>query len=1008
MAELNIIGAKEENRYFPYQSAFRVNRNSFWAAGQDSFTSPPSQNPDKFQVLNNVEPVLQGGLQRRRGYSLFSSQSPASPYIESFPFRSETLNLRSLVFTSSGNILVLNENGSVFIPELFTPSLTATFVPKMLVSRSYGYFSDGAPLDSLKWNGTNTTGNVTNWGIDITDVASSTAGPNGPGTATDLGGAPGAGTVGPAAPTTGVSSGGGIAWTNPSNITILDGSVASYTSNYRNNPSQTLEATGFSTNYAAAVPSGATINGVVVTIYRYATAAGSTPVEDRNVQLIVGGTPTGNNLATSAVAWPTATTAASYGSPTNLWGIALTPAEVNATDFGVALSVVTPGAISVTANVDYISITVYYTQAVPPPSWTNPNNILANDGNVATATATSDVSSVLEASNFGFSVSAPASGIQVDIKLATSTGSPNINVQLYKAGVATGIVKTVTIPNTTLSFITFGSSTDSWGGQFASADINDSGFGVGFSVQNPTGSAIVSVDYVRITVFAGLNAITVGAPASGNITLLNGRVYTFAFQNGTTGHTSTFGPFSLSTGPLTSNSIPLSDIPVSLDPQVDTKVILATADGGDETTLYLLATIPNSQTTYTDDTPDALTAAVTSGPSLLTSSIYQQSDSSGNLYGIFANYRPPLLNFPTLNLGRIYGAVGQTLYYSKSLSDVTTSTGTITGKWEEAWPAVNSLDISQAAETVTGLLSDGQTLYIATDTCIRRLIGDGPLDFQEPQVVFNQTGVVNQEVWKVVFAEGQPVGSIWLTPDNRVMFSDFNSYQDIGSPIQDVLNRINQAVVQTTAHACFVSKQEAEYYMLYLSIDVSTLPDIVCVYNMRTKLWFIWLPTDFITTSTFNYDILGNPQWLFATGLIDIQDRAAGSVYFWDSTVYQDQTGTTTPTPYAVQMQTSWLDFGDFGLTKAFNKILLSTTDPFLTVGVNGAIRQSDFASGGVTVIVPTVIQPEIFGEYFVPSMVGAPGYFQWYQVTFTSLATSTATIVLGSFDFEIAPSMRM
>src|ERR1700676_4774869 len=125
MPELNIIGAKEKNRYFPYQSAFWVTQKSFYQAGQDSFTAPPAQNPDMFQALTNVEPVLQGNLQRRRGYTLFSNTAPTVPFHEGYAFRSETLNLRRLVWTSSSTVVALDETGAVVSSPLFVPALAA-------------------------------------------------------------------------------------------------------------------------------------------------------------------------------------------------------------------------------------------------------------------------------------------------------------------------------------------------------------------------------------------------------------------------------------------------------------------------------------------------------------------------------------------------------------------------------------------------------------------------------------------------------------------------------------------------------------------------------------------------------------------------------------------------------------------------------------------------------------------------------------------------------------------
>src|SRR5262249_25393611 len=154
----------------------------------------------------------------------------------------------------------------------------------------------------------------------------------------------------------------------------------------------------------------------------------------------------------------------------------------------------------------------------------------------------------------------------------------------------------------------------------------------------------------------------------------------------------------------------------SADPQIDTVLLLATADGNDETTLYLLGKVPNGTTTFNDTIPDSLSSSYTSGPTLLTQPLYQDTDAFGNLHGLANNLPPPIgLNYIINHKGRIYGAVGRTLYYSKNLDDVTTADGLITCKWEEAWPSINQFDISQQAETIRGLLSDGETLWIGTE-----------------------------------------------------------------------------------------------------------------------------------------------------------------------------------------------------------------------------------------------------------------------------------------------------
>ncbi len=805
MPELNIIGAKEKNRYFPYQGALRVTRKSFWTAGQDSYTLPPAQNPDLFQLMTNVEPVNRGILQRRRGYQLFSNQVPSVPYREGYSFRSESLNLKSVVWTSTGNVLALNEDGTTNTATLFTPSLNAAFAPRMVLSRNYGYFADGVLVDSLKWDGTIIAGNLTNWGIDIKGGPASINGPNPPGTASN------------------VANGSAQDWANPNNIKVEDGA------------------------FAAITPSGSTKT-------------------------------TSNYLV--------------------------------GTNFSF------PGSIP--------------------------------DGAIIT-------------------------GVKVDVKGKQTDASTNNNVAatLVKSGVPIGPFKVFQLPSVN-GFYTLGSSTDSWGVALTGADVKSSTFGASVIVSNsssPFVSTTYSVDFIQITVYISGSAIVLGAPAGTGITLLSGRVYTIVFQNSKSGHTSGLYPFTASTGPLTNQGQPLSGLPTSSDSQVDTKLLLATADGGNDTM------------------PDSV---------LLTQPIYQQTNQDGSLHGVANNNVPPLIKFPTKHKGRIYGVIQNTLYYTKNLDDVVTSTGTITSKWEEAWPATYQQDVSETAETVQGIISDGETLWIATERCIRRLIGDSPSNFQKPEIQFNEAGLLTMDSWKMVFHEGQPTGTMWITPDFRVMSSDFNTYQDVGTPIQDVLNTISVANV-SKIHASFVQRGTSEYYMLYIP-SASTEPNTVCVYNLRSKRWCVWVPIDTVTSSLFFIDGTGAPRWMFAAN--------AGSIYEWKDTIVPQDRVTNTPVSYDVTIKTSWLDFGDEGLTKAFNKIIATTSDPLLTVAVRGAITDTDLDTGGVLVLPATPLQQDIFGDLFVP-MVAQDGKYKWYQLTFTSPA-SLVTDVLDGFDFEILPSMRM
>jgi hypothetical protein len=818
MAELQIVAGREEHKYYPFTGIYYANRHSFWGAGQDSFTLPPAQNPDLFQALTNVEPVLQGVLQRRRGYTLFSNTYTGNTFGHSYNFRSDTLGLRRTVWASATTVIATDEQGNNVLNPIFTPA-TGAFAPRMVLSRDYGYFADGVTSDYKKWNGIAGTLNLTNWGF---------------------------------------GAGSGVA------------------------------ANSFS-NYVG---------------------AGS------NVSAGAGGP--------------------SWGTPTNVQG---------APDGSFATLNFTPTGNPITS--DYLQ-GISYGFAIP--------------GTAGTIT-----------------------GIQVSIKgLQNNAGGSNLlgNVSLLKGGTRYEY-KNITLPGSN-GIIAVGGPGDLWGGTWLLTDINASNFGVQIQYQNLNGlgAPSVSVDSAQITIFTSGSGITFTTNTSTtNVVLLNGRTYFYAFQNNNTGHTGPLSVASASTGPLVGNQVNLTGIPVSTDAQVTTVLLLATADGNDQTTLYQLGTVPNGTTTFNDTIADSV---------LITQPLYLNTDAAGVIHGVANNNPPPAINFPTKHKGRIYGAVGRALFFSKNLDEVTTANGLITSKWEEAWPATNQFDISEQAETIQGLLSDGETLWIATERAIRRLIGDSPSNFQKPEVQFNEVGLVTQDCWKVVFVEGQPVGTMWLTPDFRVIGSDFNTYLDVGTPIQDVLNTINTAAVGTI-HANYVNKGPADYYMLYIPTGSSTNPNTVCVFNLRSKKWFIWQPTDSISTSLFLIDGSGFPRWLFGA--------ATGSLYEWTQGTFQDRIN-NTPVSYPVTMQTSWLDLGDYNLRKFVNQIVPTTADQTaLTVAVDAASNELDFNTP-LSVVPATAVTPAaIPTDVFVP-LASGPSHSRAFRFTFVSPA-STIQNVLTGFSIE-------
>ena len=142
-----------------------------------------------------------------------------------------------------------------------------------------------------------------------------------------------------------------VAITNPSNAQFTDASYATslllggQISNY-------LKVTNF--NFG--VPSDATVTGVTVSITRHSTV-GST-MNDDSIKLVKGGTISGNDKATGT-AWGTSDATVTYGSSSDLWGLSLAPADINASNFGVVVAATT--ALAATVDIDSVLISIDYT-----------------------------------------------------------------------------------------------------------------------------------------------------------------------------------------------------------------------------------------------------------------------------------------------------------------------------------------------------------------------------------------------------------------------------------------------------------------------------------------------------------------------------------------------------------------------------------------------------------------------------------------------------------------------
>lgn len=153
---------------------------------------------------------------------------------------------------------------------------------------------------------------------------------------------------------------GTLAWTSPGNCK---------TSNNTYTQCFGISGTQFSnylkaTNFGFSIPGGATIDGILVEIERYASHnSASLFAYDEVVKLVKNGTVVGTNLGVLVTKWATGEAVFSYGGSSELWGTSWADSDINNTNFGVVLQVEVNNwaKVNIYAYVDHIKITVYYT-----------------------------------------------------------------------------------------------------------------------------------------------------------------------------------------------------------------------------------------------------------------------------------------------------------------------------------------------------------------------------------------------------------------------------------------------------------------------------------------------------------------------------------------------------------------------------------------------------------------------------------------------------------------------
>lgn len=148
---------------------------------------------------------------------------------------------------------------------------------------------------------------------------------------------------------------GDATWVSPDGVIASDNNYAASTLT-AGQTSWYLHATSF----GHSLPAAATVTGIEVRIERRDFIAADR-TKDHTVQLIKAGTRQGDNKADTSIFWPAADTNKDYGAANDLWGLTLTKAQVEASNFGVAVRAENVhGSSSGQPSVDAIWTNIHY------------------------------------------------------------------------------------------------------------------------------------------------------------------------------------------------------------------------------------------------------------------------------------------------------------------------------------------------------------------------------------------------------------------------------------------------------------------------------------------------------------------------------------------------------------------------------------------------------------------------------------------------------------------------
>jgi hypothetical protein len=112
------------------------------------------------------------------------------------------------------------------------------------------------------------------------------------------------------------------------------------------------------TGFGVAIPDDAVLTGIQFAVRRAALDGNAV---DDHIQILMAGKAVGVDHASSG-GWPTTLSYGDYGSASDTWGVAWTPADVRANGFGLSITpkYSGPAAGNERAYVDSVRVTVFF------------------------------------------------------------------------------------------------------------------------------------------------------------------------------------------------------------------------------------------------------------------------------------------------------------------------------------------------------------------------------------------------------------------------------------------------------------------------------------------------------------------------------------------------------------------------------------------------------------------------------------------------------------------------